>query len=166
MHEEWAISKKVLYDNKTELDFELPIEYRFKSGNEQFNVNVYDQQNAPDQLLDIFSPLACYNADLIELAQMNLTRDSSTDDYSQTALLAATRRKIAATTMIRSEMRITNLHLLSEEDLVVRFMFLPSLTDSKGLPIDVGTSEAMAALNTTLNANNFAVTARDHFFLN
>ena len=87
-NEEWLIARKVLYDDKTELDFELPMEYRFKSidGKNEFNVNIFNQKQVPQKMVDLFSPLACYDHDKIEMVEFNITSadafDSKNEDES------------------------------------------------------------------------------------
>ena len=109
----------------------------------------------PDQLVDIFSPLSCYNGDLIEMAQFNLTGES--ESYSEVKLLAQVRSEIMLSSGIKSETRITNIHLVKSDQLVIRFMLLPSLTDSSDQMIYISTDLALSNLNETLNSKSFDV---------
>ena len=89
------------------------------------------------------------------MAQLNLTSES--ENYSEVKLLAQTRSEIMISSGIKSETRITNIHLVKSNQLVIRFMLLPSLTDQNGQMIDISTDLALSNLNETLNSKAFDV---------
>ena len=89
------------------------------------------------------------------MTQLNLTSES--ENYSGVKLLAQTRSEIMISSGIKSETRITNIHLVKSNQLVIRFMLLPSLTDQNGQMIDISTDLALSNLNETLNSKAFDV---------